>query len=70
MKDSDLDHSGITVRDERIVGEVKQSEEWEAVKMNMKMPKKKSFYGERKKRTENKTAWAYKCPGIFSVKLK
>ena len=41
MKDTTLDNSGIIVKDkrildlDRIVGEVKQSEEWEAVEMNI-----------------------------------
>lgn len=41
MKNTTLDNPGITVRDgrildlDRIVGEVKQSEEWEGVKMNI-----------------------------------
>ena len=41
MKNTDLDNPDISVKDERIVeldkivGEVRQSEEWEAVKMNI-----------------------------------
>ena len=41
MKNTTLDNPNITVKDERIldlnriVGEVRQSEEWEAVKMNI-----------------------------------
>ena len=65
MKDTRLDNPEITVQDERIqaldeiVSEVKESEEWEAVKMNI------LEIGERKKATEHIENML--CKG-FSVK--